>query len=86
VAAYAATLAVTSAGFCLLSAMVRRQSEDPAASARDYERWMRKGLFAVVLYAAAAALAFVTVAASYAVFVLVPVLYFLPDRKLAESA
>jgi len=86
VAAYAATLAVTSAGFCLLSAMVRRQSEDPAASARDYERWMRKGLFAIVLYAAAALLAFVAVAASYAIFVLVPVLYFLPDRKLADSA
>jgi hypothetical protein len=38
----------------------------------------------VITYTAAVGLAFVSVYLSFLIFVLVPALYFIPERKLAE--
>jgi uncharacterized membrane protein len=47
---------------------------------------LRKSAYSATLYASSVPLAYVSVYLSFIIFVLIPVLYFLPERKLAERA
>jgi len=84
VAMYGAVLAITAASFTLLRrVVVCHDTEDPAMTAH-HNRMHRKNILSVITYTAAVGLAFVSVYLSFLIFVLVPALYFIPERKLAE--
>lgn len=84
VALYGGVLACTAYAFTLLPWVVNHQHECDG-ELRDYnDRMFHKSLFFSTLYASTVALAFVHIYAAYAIFVLVPLSYFLPERKLAE--
>jgi hypothetical protein len=52
----------------------------------EYHRGIqRKNALSLVLYLSSAPLAYVSVYASFFVFALIPALYFLPEKKLANA-
>jgi uncharacterized membrane protein len=83
VAFYAAVLSIASFSFLYLTWAVLRHH--PPAERAGFGRLSFKGVLSGALYAAAAPLAYVSIYASYAVFVLIPISYFLPDRKLVDA-
>lgn len=85
VALYGLDLTMCSGAFYLLRAeLVRQHWQD--IEMREYHRGVqRKNGFSFLLYLSSVALAYVSVYASFLVFVLIPALYFLPEKKLAES-
>jgi uncharacterized membrane protein len=85
VALYALDMALCSFAFCLLRAeLIRQYSEDAAMSA--YHRAIqRKNMFSLLLYLSAAPLAYISIYAPFFIFVLIPVLYFLPEKMLASA-
>jgi len=64
--------------------LVREHRHDPEMS-EYHARVQLKNLFSAFLYLSAGALAHVSIYISYSVYVLIPVVYFLPERKLAEQ-
>jgi uncharacterized membrane protein len=83
VALYGLDLTLCSSAFFLLRAeLVRQESHDPEMS--EYHRGVqRKNGFSFLLYLSSVPLAYVSVYLSFAVFALIPALYFLPEKKLA---
>ena len=83
VALYGLDLSLCSSAFYLLrSELVRQESHD--LEMRDYHLSVqRKNALSFALYSSSVPLAYVSVYASYFVFVLIPALYFLPEKKLA---
>ena len=51
-----------------------------------HARMQTKNLFSAFFYLAAAALAHVSIYISYFIYVLIPALYFLPEKKLATDS
>ena len=85
VALYGAVLTLSAAAFTVLrQAMNLHRAANPE-SAAYHHGMLRKSAFSTALYAASVPLAYVSVYAAYAIFVLIPILYFLPERKLAEE-
>ncbi len=82
-ACYAAVLSTASFSFLYLTWAVLRHH--PPAERAEFGRLRLKGVVSGALYAAAAPLAYVSIYASYLVFVLIPISYFLPDRKLVDA-
>jgi uncharacterized membrane protein len=81
-ALYGAVLSISSLSFVWLTYAVLRHHDRMERA--EFTRLNLKGIASIGLYAAAAPLAYVSIYASYAIFVLIPVSYFLPDRKLVD--
>jgi uncharacterized membrane protein len=85
VALYGGVLALCAASFTLLRHEAARQSSNDPELQAHHEHILRKNLFTTCLYASSAPLAYVSRYVSFFIFVLIPVLYFLPERRLTES-
>jgi len=85
VAAYGAVLALVSFAFLLLQIVLAKQDAEDGVRQIRYRRLNRKAAFSVALYAISAGLAFVSVYFSFAIFGLIPMLYFWPERELNET-
>lgn len=84
IAAYGAVLTLTALGFLLLQWAIARQNGESEAGIGTFCRIRMKSMVSIALYAGSVGMAFVEYRASYAIFVLVPAAYFLPERMLAE--
>ncbi len=81
VAAYGLVLALVSASFLgLQTALARQDKEDPKRSLH-FRRMNWKAGLSFALYASAAGLAFRSVSVSLTIFVLIPLMYFWPERE-----
>jgi uncharacterized membrane protein len=86
VAAYGAVLALSTGSFTFLQHLIMQQHKHEGDLARHGRRVKLKNVIGVSLYTASVPLAFISVYASFAIFVLIPLAYFIPDRKLEELA
>ena len=85
VSLYGFDLAMCAFAFWLLRIeLVRQHRHDPEMS-EYHTRVQLKNLFSAFLYLSAGALAHVSIYISYFIYVLIPALYFLPERKLAAQ-
>ena len=85
VALYGAVLTLSAAAFTWLRRIVNLHvAHDPDAVA--YHRGkLLKSVYSTALYAASVPLAYVSISLAYAILILIPILYFIPERKLAEQ-
>jgi uncharacterized membrane protein len=85
VAVYGAVMTCTSIAFSLLRGAVNRHHKFDAVLAAYNLHMQLKNLLSAALYASSLPLAFVSTKLSIFIFVLIPALYFLPERKIAEQ-
>jgi uncharacterized membrane protein len=85
VATYGAAMTVTSAAFTFLQIVVGRQGPEDEQRKMVFAKMNRKAGYSVSLYAASVALAFVSVNVAFAIFVLIPLLYFWPEYRAATK-
>jgi uncharacterized membrane protein len=85
VACYGVSLGLCTAAFALLRWEVARQNSGDPAVAKRHSSLLRKNLAAALLYFLSAASAYLSVYISLLIFVLIPAMYFLPDRIAATS-
>lgn len=85
-ALYGLNLALCGTSFYILrSELMRQDSRD--GNLRDYHAGVqRKNAFSAALYFLSVPLAYVSIYASFFIFVLIPAMYFLPEKKLAVSS
>jgi hypothetical protein len=74
-------LAVTSGAFTLLRLAIAAADKADGYRARLHKRAHFKNALATLLYTASVPLAFVSVRASFFIFILFPALHFLPERR-----
>ena len=85
VALYGLDLAMCGSAFYILRAeLVRQERENPELT-RYHSDMQSKNLFFAGLYFVSVPLAYVSVYASYFIFVLIPAMYFLPEKKLVAA-
>jgi uncharacterized membrane protein len=85
VSLYGINLTMCAFAFWLLRIeLVRQHRHDPEMSGY-HSRMQTKNLFSGLLYLAGGGLAHVSIFIPYFVYVLIPALYFLPERKLAAE-
>jgi uncharacterized membrane protein len=84
VAAYSADLMLTSVGFYWLMHVVGCHNSDDTTLATRYRRQIEKTWLSIGAYGAAVPLAFASPRIALAILVLIPLLYFLPDRRLIQ--
>lgn len=85
VALYGAVLALAAAAFTWLRHVINRHHRHDDEMNYYNRRMLRKSAFSTALYASSIPLAYASIRLSFLVFVLIPVLYFLPERRLAET-
>lgn len=85
-AVYALVMALASASFTLCTWVVSMQNAAAGAAPVRFRGFFAKGVTVAGIYALAIPLAFVSAYFAYAIFVLIPLSYALPERKLAEAA
>ena len=85
IALYGLVLTLCAASFTLLRYVMNLHRVNDPEMAVYHLRMLRKNAYSTALYAISVLLAYVSVYASFAIFVLIPLLYFLPERKLAEA-
>ncbi|MFZ0321106.1 MAG: TMEM175 family protein [Candidatus Sulfotelmatobacter sp.] len=83
VALYGLDLFLCTSGFCFLRVELIHQSRDESALTKYHKGIQRKNAFAAVLYLLSIPLAYLTIYASFSIFVLLPAMYFLPEKRLA---
>lgn len=84
VSVYGICLAVMSLAFAYLRGTILRQRHKTIQEVSAFQwRMQAKNIGSVLAYATGAALAFVDVRLSYAVFIAIPIMYFLLDSSLA---
>lgn len=85
VALYGLDLAMCGSSFYILrTELVRQHAAD--GNLRDYHLGVqRKNAFSAALYFSSVLLAYVSIYASFFIFVLIPAMYFLPEKKLASG-
>ena len=81
VAAYGVVLTLTSLAYTWLHSVVAQQDQGDPELAKHHQDNVRQASVSTVLYALSVPLAFVSVYVSFAIFVLIPVIYFLPRRQ-----
>jgi uncharacterized membrane protein len=88
VAAYGLVLTMAALGFTLLRlAIVRGYRGHVSVYVREQNRRsLRKNLWSNLLYAASVPLAFVHISLSFFIFLLIPAIYFLPEREIEKLA
>jgi uncharacterized membrane protein len=85
VALYAGLMGVTSAWFYWLIGVLGRQNAKHPAIAAEFDRQRGKALGTLAAYAACTGLAFALPKLAMAILVALPLIYFLPERKLAAE-
>ncbi len=83
VAMYGGLLALASAAFGLLRLSVARQHRHDPSLTGYHGRAHRKNLVTFALYVAAVPLAYVSIWLSYAIFMVIPLAYFIPEHRPA---
>ncbi len=83
VALYGLDLFMCSTGYYLLRLELIRQSGHDTAMREHHEGINRKGAFASALYLLSVPLAYASVYASFFIFVLIPAMYFLPEKLVS---
>lgn len=83
VALYGLDLCLCGCAFYWLRAELARQAGSGTNLAEYHLAMQRKNALSAGLYFASVPLAYVSVYASYFIFVLIPAMYFLPEKKLA---
>jgi len=86
VALYGLSLAMCGFAFWILRIEIARQHRRDPEMSEYHSRVQLKNLFSGFLYLSAAALADVSVYISYFIYVLIPAIYFLPEKKLASDS
>jgi len=86
VALYGLSLAMCGFAFWILRIEIARQHRHDPEMSEYHSRVQVKNLFSGFLYLSAAALAHVSVYISYFIYVLIPAIYFLPEKKLAADS
>jgi len=88
VAAYGFVLTLAAVAFTLVRlAIVRRRLEHASEHVREQDRRaLRKSMWSNVLYASSVPLAFVHPFISFSIFLLIPAMYFVPEKKIEELA
>jgi len=81
VAAYGTVLTLTSLAYTGLHLVVAQQSQADPDLVQHHQSSIRKSVISTGLYALAVPLAFVSIYLSFAIFVLIPVIYFLPQKR-----
>src|ERR1700758_5262072 len=79
VSLYGLDLSLCGSAFWILRLEIARQHRHDPEMSEYHSRMQLKNLFSTVLYLSAAGLAHVSVHISYFIYVLIPVLYFLPE-------
>ena len=82
-ALYGLDLFMCATGFYFLRVELIRQSGSDTAMREYHEGIQRKNALSGALYLLAVPLAYISVYASFFIFVLIPAMYFLPEKKLA---
>jgi TMEM175 potassium channel family protein len=85
VSLYGLNLSLCGAAFSLLRLEIARQHRHDPEMSEYHSRIQLKNLFSTIFYLAAAALSHVSIYISYFIYVLIPALYFLPEKKLAGN-
>jgi uncharacterized membrane protein len=80
---YGLDLALCGSSFYLLRTELVRQDQANPNLAEYHATMQRKNAFSAALYFLSVPLAYVSVYASFFIFVLIPAMYFLPEKKLA---
>ncbi len=86
VATYAVVMTLASLSFIWLRQAVARDHRHDPAFRKSHRRNQVKNLISGLTYAGAAPLAYLHVNAAFFIFVLIPAVYFLPDRSFLEHA
>jgi len=86
VALYGVVLSLCSISFALLRSAIIQHHRDNPDVVRYHRRVQFKNLNSLLLYMASVPLAFIDVRIAFFIFVFVALSYFLPERKLAETA
>lgn len=84
VSMYGIVLGMSSFSFSIIRKVITAMNEQHEGITEVNRRINRKNAFSYSMYFLSAALAWVSVYLSYAVFVLIPVLYFLPEKAIEE--
>ena len=84
VACYGAVLMMCALGFIIVRYAIARHHRENKVLSAIHRRTQWKNLFSTLLYGSTVPLAFVDVRFSFAIFVLIPVMYFIPERKLEQ--
>jgi uncharacterized membrane protein len=82
VAVYAGELAVTCVAFNFLQRVLAHHNHGNEVMERQFSRMQAKGAYSIVAYALAVPMAFWSTRLAMVVLILIPILYFLPERKL----
>jgi uncharacterized membrane protein len=85
VALYGLDLFMCATGFYLLRLELIRQSGRDTAMVEYHEGIQRKNALSGALYLLSVPLAYVSVYVSFFIFALIPAMYFLPEKMLAEE-
>ena len=85
VAMYGGLLALASAAFGLLRLTVARQHAHDESLTGYHGRAHRKNITTFVLYVAAVPLAYASIWLSYAIFLMIPLAYFVPEHRPAAG-
>ncbi len=86
VALYGVVLALTSSAFLLLQIVLSKHNIGEPTRHAQYRQLHRKSVLAVTLYLISVGSAFFSVYVSFVIFGLIPLLYFVPDRRLHEPS
>lgn len=86
VSLYGLDLCLCGAAFWLVRIEIAHQHRHDPEMSEYHSRAQLKNLFSAILYLSAAALAHVSVHISYAIYILIPAVYFLPEKKLAADS
>lgn len=85
VALYGLDLVLCSSGFYFLRMELIRQSHLDSGMAEYHHAIQRKNAFSGALYLLSVPLAYISIYASFLIFVLIPAMYFLPEKRLASE-
>jgi uncharacterized membrane protein len=86
VALYGLDLTLCSSAFIVLREVLIRQDRHDSAMAEYHASIQRKNLLSAGLYLLSAPLAYASIYASFFIFILIPVKYFLPEKRLAGGS
>jgi uncharacterized membrane protein len=85
VALYGAVLTLSAGAFTWLRHIVNRHLAHDRDTVAYHRGKLLKSTYSTALYAASVPLAYVSISVAYAIFILIPIFYFIPERKLAEQ-
>lgn len=85
VALYGLDLFLCSCAFYVLRMELTRQEQTNPEMAEYHAGMQPKNAMSAALYFSSAPLAYVSIYASFSIFVLIPAMYFLPEKKLAAE-